>query len=95
MTTMSPVWSINLTDPTYTARLEGTALGVYGNPLWLSPTGDAVMEVQFYSTKFACWILLVRDHTTRSLPPGYREVAIDEMDQAAAAMLGMLPTAPR
>lgn len=90
MTTQA--WSINLTDPAYTKPIED--LSVFGNPLWID-SGLVVMEVQFWSAKFGCWVLVVRDTTTRALPQGYKEVAVDQLDLQAAAMLGVPPPTGR
>lgn len=85
---VAPAWSVNLTDPKFTRQLSDAECEAFSAPVFI--TGSLVcVEVVFWSAPWATWIVLVRDRTGRSFPQGYREVAVEELDAYAAAILGV------
>ena len=81
-------FSVNLTDPAFTRALRDEEVERFGAPLFI--TGALVcMEVVFFGARTNEWIVLVRDRTTRTFPPGYREVSASDLPAYEAALLGV------
>ncbi len=62
------------------ARVDGYAIDAakFEAPLIISP-GSIIGEIVYWDPQLMLWVFLVRDHTTRTFPPGSVEVTIDEL----------------
>lgn len=81
-------FSINLTDPAFTRQLSEQEAGNFSAPLFI--TGPlSCAEVVFWSARMQTWIALVRDSTSRTLPPHVREVSVEGLDVFARQALGV------
>lgn len=58
--------------------LDDREFGAFETPLIICGA-FVIMEIVYFSPVFNGWIFLVREHTTRKIPDGCREVAIDEL----------------